>query len=269
METNENIPQHPDWEACEKSHRRGKVYGGVFIIIIGTLFLLKELGVLFPEWLFTWKAFLIGLGLFMGFKHRFRNPGWIILILVGGAFLVSDLFPELLFRPLIWPVVIILFGFFLISGRKKHAPWKRWERHHRHSQRQRHYREYEKYKDYYSEPEVNSEEQFDLVAFMSGLKKNVLTKNFKRGTVTAVFGGAELNFSQADFDEKAKLEINQVFGGTKLIIPAHWEIESQLVSVFGSVEDKRGAQPINNQGPRKILILEGNTVFGGIEIKSF
>ena len=37
-----------------------------------------------------------------------------------------------------------------------------------------------------------------------------------------MFGGAEINFMQADIQGRVELEVNQVFGGTKLIVPAHW-----------------------------------------------
>lgn len=84
-----------------------------------------------------------------------------------------------------------------------------------------------------------------------------------------MFGGTELNLMQADIEEKATLEITQVFGGTKLLVPAHWEIKSEIVAVLGSVEDKRPVQPNVSSEPAKTLVLVGTVVFGGIEIKSF
>jgi hypothetical protein len=65
------------------------------------------------------------------------------------------------------------------------------------------------------------------------------------------------------------MELTNVFGGTKLIIPAHWEINSELVSVFGSIEDKRPIQPNTTIGDKKVLILRGTTFMGGIDIKSY
>jgi hypothetical protein len=46
--------QNTIWTNMEKSHRRGKIVGGIFIIIIGSLFLARELGVDLPQYLFTW-----------------------------------------------------------------------------------------------------------------------------------------------------------------------------------------------------------------------
>jgi predicted membrane protein len=56
-------------------------------------------------------------------------------------------------------------------------------------------------------------------------------------------------------------------GGTKLIVPPHWEIRSQLTSIFGNVEDKRQQHATVN--PEKVLILDGSSVFGGIEIRNY
>jgi len=79
----------------------------------------------------------------------------------------------------------------------------------------------------------------------------VLSKKFKGADITNVFGGAEINLSQADMESTATMELTNVFGGTKLIIPAHWEINSELVSVFGSIEDKRSIQPNIVGGDKK------------------
>jgi predicted membrane protein len=84
-----------------------------------------------------------------------------------------------------------------------------------------------------------------------------------------VFGGAEYDLSQADITETATLEINQVFGGTKLIVPSSWEIKSELVAVFGGIDDKRPIMSPNSLSSNKILILKGTTYFGGIDIRSY
>ena len=55
----------------------------------------------------------------------------------------------------------------------------------------------------------------------------------------------------------------------RLIIPANWEVHSELVSVFGNIEDKRSIQPKLNAEVEKVLVLKGNTFMGGIEIKSY
>ena len=97
--------------------------------------------------------------------------------------------------------------------------------------------------------------------------KIYLSKNFKGGDITIFMGGAELNLSQADIQGTAALDITQIMGGTKIVVPPHWTIRSELTSVFGSIEDKR--QNIGIPNPEKVLIIDGTSVFGGIEIRNY
>ncbi|MEO6902853.1 MAG: LiaF domain-containing protein, partial [Bacteroidia bacterium] len=207
----------------------------------------------------SWKMLLIVIGISVGVKHQFRKISWLVLVLIGSAFLVSDIYPELYIKPMLWPILIILVGLFVIfkPQRDKSKYIKRWQ--------------HRKYADaglYTSTESPNSDETIDWFVFMGGLKKNVLSKNLKSAEINVIFGGAEVNFTQADFVDNATLEINQLFGGTKLIIPANWEIKSELVSVFGGIDDKRPIQPSTNNA-NKILILKGVVVFGGIDIRSY
>jgi predicted membrane protein len=251
----------------EKIHRRGKIMGGLLIVTIGSLFLARELGVEMPQWLFTWKMLLVSFGLVLAVKHKFLHPGWIILVVVGGAFLISDIYPDLNIRPILWPILIIVVGLIvLFKPRSKYSfkarqEWRKWHRHHHIHERHRH--------DFFNREEPTKEDFIDSTAFMAGVKKNILSKSFKGGDITNIFGGSELNLTQADFEGKANLEITQVFGGTKLVVPANWEIRSELVTVFGSVEDKRPVQPATGVEPVKVLILTGTTFFGGIDIRSY
>jgi len=267
-----NTENEQVWKKLEKEHRRGKVFGGFLIVTAGALFLAKELGAEIPQWIFTWKMFLIAVGLIIGVKHKFMHPGWLILVLVGGAFLLADIYPSIAIKPLLWPVLIIIFGLFIIfkphKKRREHH-WKKWQKFHQHNHRHNHGYNRGYNTDCFVEETTTNEDVLDYTTFMGGIKKIVLTKNFKGGDVTTVFGGAEMNFMQADFEGTTTLELTCVFAGTKLIIPSNWEINSELVSAFGSVEDKRPVQPKNTEGSTKTLILKGNVFFGGIDIKSY
>lgn len=251
------------WQRYEEGHKRGKIFGGFLVVVAGSLFLAKELGADIPHWVLSWKMFLVALGLVLAVKHNFRHTGWIILILIGGAFIVGDIYPEIAIKQVVWPVLIIMIGLFIIfkPRRRKFRNWEKWE-----SKCQSHQR--------FScdrEGESIHEDTIDSTSIMGGVKKNILSKNFKGGEVTNIFGGAEINLSQADFEGTITMEITNIFGGTRLIVPANWEISSSSdsTSVLGSIEDKRPVHPKTTGSSPKILILKGTTVFGGIEIKSY
>lgn len=260
----QNMTQQQEeiWNNWEKNRRRSKMVGGFFVVIFGSLILAKELGAAIPDWVLTWKMGLIILGLLVGIKSSFKRPAWFFMMLIGGAFLIGDFNPELNIRPYVWPIVIILIGLAMIFKPKRRFNQRKWER----------WQNYHGFKgsEMYCEKKnfTSNEDHIDSNSFMGGVKKNVISKDFKGGEINNVFGGAEYNLTQADIVDTATLEINQVFGGTKLIIPPHWEIKSELTAVLGGIDDKRPLMPNAMNVERKILILKGSTFFGGIEIRS-
>jgi len=255
-EMDENLK---NWEA---SHKRGKIVGGLILVIIGSVFLAKEMGIFIPHWILSWKMLLIVIGIFVGFKHKFESAGWIIPVLIGTAFLIQDFFPDLRISHLFWPVILIIVGIVMMFRPKR--AYRRWHKHHDWHKHHK-WQEYKRYEAEYS----TNEDNIEANAIFGSVKKNIVSKNFMGGEVNAVFGGCEINLMQAEIHGRVVLEMNQVFGGTKLIIPAHWEIKSELTAVLGSVEDKRPqvARFGNDEGA--ILILRGSAVFGGIDIKSY
>ena len=248
------------WQQWEADHRRGKVVGGLFVVIIGALLLSKALGADIPRWLVSWKMLLIGIGLFIGFKHRFRNWGWIFPFGIGVAFLAADVFPDLIHRPVLWPSLIIMIGLIMIFKPRR----KRWSKWHR--------RRYGHHCNYMGSCEYDSPAGENRIAsdvIFGSTKKTFVSKDFKGGDISVVFGGAELNLTQADFSNSVTLDVSVVFGGAELIIPANWKVISEMTTVMGSVEDKRPIIQNTGAEPEKTLILKGSVILGGLEIKSY
>ncbi len=228
-----------------RSTKSGRPFAGLILVLVGGVLLSRQLGIDIPEWAITWEMLLIALGIFLGARRSFQPSGWIVLILVGSAFLLSDFYPEIVIWNYIWPVVIIVFGLLMIiKPRKRKRDWDGWR----------------------TEAD-SSDNTIDVNSVFGGTKKKIVSKDFKGGVVNTVFGGNDLDFSQADINEKAVLEVNVVFGGTKLIVPAHWKIQSEVDCVFASVEDKR--RDTNEVAENKTLVLKGAVAFGSIEIKSY
>ena len=238
-------------------HRRSSLWTGVFIVLIGLAFLIRNSVPDLPPWLFTWQTLLIAMGVFIGVKHRFRGAAWFILILVGSAFLMKDIIPNLELQRYIWPMVLITVGLFFIF-------------------RPRGYRRSEKKNavtqgnDAIGYEETWNDEDFvDSTSIFGGAKKNIISKNFRGGDLVNIFAGTDLDLTQADFKGTAVIELTTIFGGTKLIIPSNWSIQSDAVIIFGGLEDKRKMQVPAPENTDKTLILKGTVIFGGIEIKSY
>jgi predicted membrane protein len=248
-------------ETWEQHSRRGKIYGGIFIVIVGALLLAHRMGVAIPHWVFTWQMLIIGIGLFTGIKHGFRGAGWLILVGVGTIFLCDDVVEGVNLSMYLWPILIIAVGLWMIFGPRKRCRdrWGAWQQHvHKHGMPEAPFPR-----------DVHSGDYIDNTAIFASLKKNVISKDFKGGEINCVFGGAEVNLTQADINGKADLEVNCILGGATLIIPANWEIKSELTAVMGGMEDKRQLHPDVRPDGSKVLILRGTAVMGGIEIRSF
>jgi len=238
----------------------GNIWLGFLLLIIGGALVIRHSPMLLPDWLFTWKTLLITIGIFIGIRKGFQGASWIILILIGSIFLLQDLVPWMHWYQYSWiaslngwPLALILIGLILIF-----RPRRNW---HRHSDWN--------WKNYgeASEAKFSNENFIDHTAVFGSVEKTILSKDFHGGDLTSFFGGTELNLIQADINGKVILDITTIFGGTKLIVPSNWEIKSELVAVFGGIEDKRPVQGTVN--PEKVLILKGTTIFGGIEIVSY
>lgn len=247
----------------QQSHSTSRIWTGLLLLAIGGLLLAKKVGADIPFWMFQWYMILIAIGLLIGFKSKFKNAGGLIMIVVGVAFLLNDIIPNANMQDFIWPGILIITGIiFIIRPRpqktnRKH--WKQWENYENSPRNQ--------IETGIAKTEENSE-FVEINAVFGSVNKLILSKNFKGGEINAFMGGAEINLLQADIQQTVQLEVNNVFGGTKLIIPANWDVKNDMTAVFGGVEDKRNAT-ISLPDPNKAIILKGACVFGGIEIRNF
>ena len=84
-----------EWQNWRHKHSRlGRVLGGIVIVAVGGLLLANQLGtIILPAWAFTWQMGLIVLGVYMGAKHVFKHPVFLLPIVVGGLFLMQDINP--------------------------------------------------------------------------------------------------------------------------------------------------------------------------------
>lgn len=251
MEAQDN--KRPDIYQKEGPTNRGRAYGGLIVVVIGLVLLARQFGVAFPYWLFTWPMLLIAIGIYIGVRHSFRNPGWMFPVAIGLLFLAERLIPELEIKQYIWPIVIIAAGLFMIfKPRNRQRGSEYWK---------------QRYGGGSSESLADS--GFDSVTIFGGDKKQIVSKDFKGGESVCVFGGVEINLTQADITGRAEIEVVQVFGGTKIIVPPHWKVQTdELVCVFGTLEDKR--QVVSTSvDTTKTLVLKGTCMFGGIDLRSF
>lgn len=246
-------------------NKNSRIISGLFLIAIGILLLAYKMGAPIPAWIFTWPVLLIVIGFFIGIKSRFHNPGAFILLLIGIIFFIDQQIPGIEFHNYILPLILIGLGFlFMLRPRnagciRRHRRWERFNR--RDGIMHDNWKTREK-------DEADNAEYIDVNAVFGGIKKSIQSKNFKGGEIISFMGGCELNFMHADIQQPVELEINNVFGGTKLIIPSDWDVKNEISAVFGGVEDKRNFSNSHPETSKK-LKLTGACVFGGIEVTNY
>ena len=257
----------------EMVNRSGKVWAGLIIVGIGSLLLLRNFGLELPYWIFRWNVWFIAIGLFVGARNNFRNSGWFVMVLIGAYFTLRDIFRDYDISNVAFPIMLLVLGLYLIvkpkntSGYKK----KKWKN------RDQQYNKFENVNplgENTNQPtgdakaDFNANDYIESVNVFGGSNQVIYSKNLKGGEVTAVFGGGDLNLTQADFEGQIILDVTAIFGGVKIVVPANWQIKSEVTAVFGGVDDKRAIYPATELSD-KLIIIRGVVLFGGVEFKSY
>jgi predicted membrane protein len=256
-----------------RNNNSSRICGGLIIIGVGLVFLLRNFGLYIPEWVISWPVLLIIIGLLIGYKRNFNGPGWLIVMLVGGFFLAKSIV-DFDLSNYYFPFIFIVFGLLLIfkprRARMDHERCRgRWK-----GKMRRKYADLGGLGMPGDEGEqdknagIDQNDIIDSVNVFGGSHQKIYSKNFKGGDVVAVFGGSDINLTQADFEGVIKLDIVAIFGGVKIVIPPGWEVKSEVTAIFGGIDDKRtlGVAAVE---PRKVLVIEGVAMFGGVDIRNF
>ena len=217
---------------------------GLIFIVIGGIWALNVCGVtnidiFFEGW---WTLFIIvpcGIGVI---TERDKGGNLIglgigVLLLLGSR----DILDFSLIWKLILPIAFVLVGFRLIfkdlfrKGRKK---WIKFDR--------------------------NAPGSKEYCATFSGQNVNYDGKVFDGAELTAVFGGVKCDLRGAIIDHDVAIEVNAIFGGVDLFLPANVNLQLNSVSVFGGTSDKRGGATVEGG---VTVFVNSTCIFGGADIK--
>ena len=222
-----------------------------FIIIAAGLLLLGFNFDLLPDRLhhiiFSWQMLLIVIGVVSIFTSENRTPG-MILIFIGGFFI----FPRILnidSGKVFFPMLLIGIGLLMLFKRGFMNTWRMPKANN--------------FTTYVEEGYINESNIF------SGSKHKVVNQVFKGGKVSNIFGGTEIDLTQATLAEgRNELNIECIFGGVTLIVPSDWKVVLNISSIMGGFSDKR-FHVKENSDPSRVLVVKGSAIFGGGEIKSY
>ncbi|GAA4443946.1 DUF5668 domain-containing protein [Ravibacter arvi] len=252
----------PAFDGERKKFSNNKITGGI-LLVVGVAILLRNVFPDFPRWVFRWEMILVTIGLIVGIRQQFRGAGWFVLVAIGTISLLDEIIPAFNRPQFTWATIAIACGIYLIL---------------KPGLRLRALREANPPAD--GIPPSRDRDFFgkgtgyvrtdviDATSIFGSVKKVVVTKNFRGGEVVTIMGGTEIDLSKADITGTVRLDATNIMGGTELVVPATWDVQSDVVAVLGGVEDKRDPHFLRTE-PGKLLILEGVCLLGGIEIKSY
>jgi predicted membrane protein len=219
---------------------------GILVILAGVFLLLNHMGIFHVENIWRlWPALLAGLG-FVKLAHRPLNGARVLfsalLIGVGVMLLLRNLGYVTFNIHLLWPVITITVGFLIVWLSTHHPGHQR---------------------TLYSENQVNK-----FIVF-GGEESKLTTQQFEGGAVTAIFGGMVLDMRGAEMKgTTARMDISALFGGVELRVPKHWEVVIHGSPVLGGIDNKTSARLDTDGQEMRKLVIQGNAVLGGVEIKN-
>lgn len=210
------------------------------LIALGAVWLLDAADVLsapsvLDQW---WPVAIIALAVIAALTERRLSLGPAVLFTIGVLLLVDQLGIADL-GALVWPVIAILAGVWLLANRAS-------------LQRNR----------------TTAGDRQDVVAVLGGSATRSRAQHFTHGNVSAVFGGATLDLREAHLDPGATVDALALFGGADVLVPPGTRVNLTGLPIFGGYDDKtRGDGELPPDAPQ--LKVAATAIFGGVSVKNF
>lgn len=214
---------------------------GFIFILVGIGFFLQQAGI----WQFSnifssgWPIILIVIGIIqLSNRDNISLIPGILLIAIGGLLFVNK-FVEFNVFKFSWPIILIIVGLVFIFSRSTLKATR----------------------------PSNSDELLESFSLFSATNIESNSAHFQGGTVTTIFGGAEIDLRDATFpNEGATLELTTIFGGIELRVPENVNIQFSGTPIFGGLENKT-RKHVGQSIDIPVLTIHCTAIFGGIEVK--
>lgn len=220
-----------------------RAFFGVTIAAFGGILLLKNLEIInFDSWNVFWgTVWAVGLilaGLMTIFSSRRASLRvWgLLLMTIGvsiglGAYGVINISVWKIF----WPVMLIAIGLIVSVGSGGHKRSKK---------------------------SVADDSGNEKIAIFYGEESRV-KGDYTGGSATAIFGGVELDLRRANIKDGAVIDIFTFCGGVSISLPDDVIVKNEVRGVLGGSEDKT----VSKSSAKKTIILRGECILGGLEVK--
>ena len=242
------------------NHRRISTgtFFGLLLIVVGIFWVLHNTNMIDFHIRVWWPLILIVIGLLHLYHHRriFDFAGW-LLIGLGVIFLLTS--NDIIDKHEIWkywPILLVILGISIVFHRGRCFGPK-------------YYCKIDLKKGAGKEGDesrASSDDRIDESTIFGSISKRITTKSFKGGSISIVFGGAEIDLRSAQLaEEGAVLDISTIFGGVEIRIPDSWMVQTRSSAVLGGVDAKYSNTEVNIG---KRLVINASAIFGGVDIKN-
>lgn len=242
--------QNGQWEFQWDGGRRSGVGIGVWVLLVGALMILGELGgVCVGFFDLLWPTGLLVFGLF-GIYPRFSILR-LGCALLGAGFLLDllECIPFSLDLERLLPIILLLVGVHLVVnalGKPKHGNFRA----SRSGTNKNHC--------------TYNGETFDCAGSFGEYSHNIQLPRLSGGHADISFGELTVDLSGCEeLAENCRLELNCAFGELEILVPRKWKAAPFTSTAFGSVETK--GCPSDNADA--VLSLDCNVSFGEITIR--
>lgn len=215
----------------------GRLLVGGALVIAGALFLLDLAGsVDAVELIGAWWPVLLVVA---GITQLTLNPGhWfpaLFLVGLGGVLLART--TGLVDYDVAWPLfgsaLLVLVGIAIVAGWTRGRP----------------------------DPLPSTGERLTVVAILSGQQTANRSSRFAGGSVTAIFGGAEVDLTGATLVPGSVVDAIVLFGRADIVIPHGWRAEMRGLPLFGGWDN---ATESITDGPT--LLVNATVIFGALDV---
>lgn len=222
--------------------KNGNFLWGILLIVVGIVFALNaleitDINIFFDGW---WTLFIIIPSIIDIIKSPTKTGNYIWLA-IGIVLLLcaQEILSFRIIGKLIFPVILVAIGLSILLKDKVGVKVK------------------EKIKS------LNQEGLEEYYATFSGQEINPKGEEFKGASLNAIFGGIDLNLTEAQIQKDTLINVTSVFGGVDIIVPSNVNVKVQSTSLFGGVDNKIKKYTEN----LPTIYIKAFCLFGGADIK--
>src|SRR5262249_43500032 len=202
-------------------------------------------------------------------KHADRFWG-VILVGVGTLLLLRNLGLFWISFRQVWPVVLVLFGLYIMWRARGPRPWDT-DRADGIGQRAHDgaMAGVAATRDLQETPPPSSGDRLSEFAMFGGGDRMIRSQAFRGGTITAIMGGFDIDMRDAQMaGDAATIDVFVVMGGIDLKVPESWTIVIDVTPFMGGANyGKRGQVPPPPGTPQKVLTAPVFFFMGGVDVK--